>query len=178
VGTKDSTKEVLKICHDNTFAGHQGLNKTAEKLRKNFYWYQYKMHIRNYIARCITCNKAKNPARTPRAPLGQYNSAYPLDRLRIDIMGPLLLTKSGNRFILVIGDYLTRYMEAYALLSQTAEEVAKKLVFESICRYGIPLELHSDQGRSFESELFQELCCLLQIKKTRTTSYGLLQMAL
>jgi hypothetical protein len=82
-------KGVLKICHDNTFAGHQGLNKTAEKIRRNFYWYQYKIHIRNYIARCITCNKTKNPARKPRAPLGQYHSGYPLDRLGIDIIGPL-----------------------------------------------------------------------------------------
>jgi len=84
-------------------------------------------------------------------------------------MGPLPSTKDGSRYILVIGDYFTRYMEAYALQTQTAEEVAKKLVLEFICRFGTPLELHSDQGRNFESELVKQVCQLLQIKKTKTT---------
>ena len=164
-------KEVLHSCHDSVFAGHQGVNKTAEKLRKQFYWYKYKTDVKNHIARCSTCNKSKAPARKPKAPLGKYYSGYPLDRLGMDIMGPLPPTKEGNRYILVIGDYFTRYMEAYALPTQSAEEVTRKLVFEFICRYGIPLELHSDQGRNFESELIKQICELLQMKKTRTTPY-------
>ena len=46
--------------------------------------------------------------------------------------------------------------------------VAKVLVEEFICRYGIPKELHSDQGRNFESKLMSEVCTLLGVKKTRT----------
>ncbi|PIK46726.1 hypothetical protein BSL78_16415 [Apostichopus japonicus] len=49
--------------------------------------------------------------------------------------------------------------------------VANTLVEEFICRYGIPSEIHTDQGRQFEAKLFQELCRLLEINKTRTTPY-------
>ena len=47
--------------------------------------------------------------------------------------------------------------------------MAEKLVSEFICRFGIPHELHSDQGTNFESKVFGEICKLLNIEKTRTT---------
>ena len=52
-----------------------------------------------------------------------------------------------------------------------AVTVAKILVNEVIARFGIPNQIHSDQGKQFESKLFKELCQLLQIDKTRTTPY-------
>ena len=164
-------KEVLRNCHDSVCAGHLGVNKTVEKLRTKFYWYRYKEDVRLHIARCDVCKKTTQPAKVPRAPLQQYRAGYPLDRIGIDIMGPLKTTKSGNKYILVIGDYFTRWMEAYSLPNQKAEEVASKLVFEFCCRYGLAYEIHSDQGSNFQSEVFQEVCRLLNIKKTRTTSY-------
>ena len=52
-----------------------------------------------------------------------------------------------------------------------AVTVARILVDEVITRFGIPERIHSDQGAQFESNLFSELCKLLQIEKTRTTPY-------
>ncbi|CAC5375779.1 unnamed protein product [Mytilus coruscus] len=52
-----------------------------------------------------------------------------------------------------------------------AKTVAKIIVEEVIVRFGVPQWIHSDQGRKFESLLFQEMCRILNIKKTRTTLY-------
>ena len=71
----------------------------------------------------------------------------------------------------MIVDYFTRWVEPFALPDQKAETVAHPLVHDFVCRFGTPLELHSDQGRNFESDLFQEVCRLFQIAKTRTTPY-------
>ena len=49
-----------------------------------------------------------------------------------------------------------------------AGTVAHKAVF---CQLGIPEQLHSDQGKQFESKLIQYLCKILKISKTRTTGY-------
>ena len=86
-------------------------------------------------------------------------------------MGPLPETDNGNRFVLVIGDYWTKWMEAYPIPDHTASTVASVLVYQFISRFGIPQQIHSDQGREFEAVLFQEMCKLLQIDKTRTTPW-------
>ena len=55
------------------------------------------------------------------------------------------------------------------LTLQEATTVARCLIDEFFSRFGVPFEIHSDKGRSFESRLFQEMCKLLQTRKTRTT---------
>ena len=62
-------------------------------------------------------------------------------------------------------------MEAFAIPNQEASTVANKLVDEVFMRFGIPTQLHSDQGRQFESHLMTEICKLLGIQKSRTTPY-------
>jgi ribosomal protein L21E len=86
-------------------------------------------------------------------------------------MGPLPVTDRRNRYILVIGDYFTKWVEAFPMQNQEAQTVARVLVNEFICRFGTPEFIHTDQGRNFESALFRELCILLNVKKTRTTAY-------
>lgn len=56
-----------------------------------------------------------------------------------------------------------------AIPNQESKTVVDALVNNWVCRYGVPLELHSDQGRNFESAIFKEMCDVYGIKKTRTT---------
>ncbi|CAG2213568.1 unnamed protein product [Mytilus edulis] len=72
---------------------------------------------------------------------------------------------------MVIGDYFSRWKEAFALPNHTALTVADKLTTEFICRFGTPTRIHTDQGREFESVLFAEICKLLGVEKSRTTPY-------
>ncbi|KAL3846476.1 hypothetical protein ACJMK2_017463 [Sinanodonta woodiana] len=88
-----------------------------------------------------------------------------MDRIALDIMGPLPETSIGNKYILVIGDYFTKWTEAFALPNQDVIAVASVLVKETICRFSVPRQIHSDKGTQFESKIFQEICRLLGIKK-------------
>ena len=92
-----------------------------------------------------------------------------MERIAIDILGPLPETPRKNKFILVVSDYFTKWTESYPIPNQEATTVAEKLVSEFICRFGVPRQLHSDQGTNFESKVFAEVCRLLDIEKTRTT---------
>jgi len=74
-----------------------------------------------------------------------------------------------NKYILVIGDYFLKWTEAFAIPNQEATIVARVLVKEFVVCFGIPRHIHSDQGRNFESKVFQEMCEALGMNKTRTT---------
>ena len=92
-----------------------------------------------------------------------------LDRLETDLVGPLHVTPRGSKYILTITDYFTKWIEIYAVPDQTAVICAQIMLNDVVCRFGCPLAIHSDQGRNFESEIFQELYKTLEIRKTRTS---------
>ncbi|GBM63810.1 hypothetical protein AVEN_262699-1 [Araneus ventricosus] len=67
-------------------------------------------------------------------------------------------------------DYFTKWPEAIPLPDQEASTVAEELARAWISSYGVPMTLHSNQGKNFNSAPFTELCKLLGILKTRTTT--------
>ena len=71
-------------------------------------------------------------------------------------MGPISTTDSSKKYILVVGDYFTKWKEAFAVPNQEAKTISKKVVKEVISRYGAPEKIHSDQGQNFETQLFQD----------------------
>jgi len=89
----------------------------------------------------------------------------------MDVVGPLPETYQGNRYILVMSEYATRYMIAIAMQNQKARTIAKAFILNVILRYGCPLEILTDRGTNFLSHPMKEICSLLNIKQTRTTAY-------
>ena len=97
--------------------------------------------------------------------------AEPFSRIALDLVGPLLRSRSGNKYLLVLCDYATRYQEAVPLKSIDAESVAEELI-KVFARVGVPLEILTNQaGTNFASQLLAELYRLLQVRPIRTSPY-------
>ena len=86
----------------------------------------------------------------------------------LDVCDP---TPDGFRYILVIADYFSKWTEAFPIKNKCADTVVEVLVDKIILRFGMPLVIHSDQGREFENGLMKSLCTLLGCVKTRTAPY-------
>ena len=163
-------RKVFLLLHAATTAGHLGQQKTVSKIRQRFYWYHCRDEIEYWCRICDVCSSRKQPHRKAKAPLKQYNVGYPLERIALDLMGPLPSTSSSkHRYILLVCDYFTKWLVAVPLVTIDAKTVAGKLIDRFISVLGVPSELHSDQGSNFESCVFREVCELLGIHKTRTT---------
>ena len=98
----------------------------------------------------------------------------PFRRVAVDIVGPLVPnTDKGNRYILTLVDYATRYAEAVALTAIETESVAEAVV-EVFCGVGFPCEILTDRGAQFTSGVMAEMSRLISVKQLMTTPYHLM----
>ena len=138
---------MLTQLHGTETSGHFGVSKTLQRLKQRFYWPSCGFDVKQWCENCDKCSSRKGPRRKPKGPLKLYNVGAPMERIAVDIMSPLPVTKQENKYLLVAIDYFTKWPEAYALPDQEARTVATVLVREFACRFGTTLELHSEQGR-------------------------------
>ena len=109
------------------------------------------------------------PEDRPRSEVTCPTGATPY-QIAMDIVGPLPRSRAGNKYILVVCDYATRYPEAIPLRSIDAEHVAEELL-KIFARVGVPEEIQTDKGSNFTSQLLAELYRFLHVHPIRTTPY-------
>ena len=143
-------KEIIDEMHQCILSGgHLAKKKTRMKILQRFYWFGLRDDVNLYIEQCDNCGANKTPPKTPRAPLGEMRIGAPMDRLATDILGPLPTTPRGNRYVLIVTDYFSNWVEVLPIPDQTAETTAEVILNEVIGRYGCPLDIHSDQGPNY-----------------------------
>ena len=162
--------EVLALAHCSPLAAHLGQKKTRSKILTEFFWPGLNLEVGQFCQSCEDCQRGgkKNRQRAPLMPLPTVEE--PFRRLAMDIVGPLRKTTRGNKYILTVMDFATRYLEAIPLRRTDAATVAEALC-EVFTRLGIPEEILSDQGSNFMSELLSKVMELLQIHRLKTSPY-------
>ena len=115
-----------------------------------------KRTVEKYVDNCRSCqiNKGKPHKRQP---LRKYPVPdKPFDVVSCDLVGPLPITGSGNRYIVVVVDFLTRYCSVKAIPNKTADMVAQAL-WTVFCEHGTPSTLYSDSGTEFRNAVLKEM---------------------
>jgi hypothetical protein len=162
---------VLKEYHDSPTAGHDGVQRTYHRIQERYYWPGMRRYITDYLKNCQGCQRYQphnlKPASLPQTPVLQQR----MEVVAIDLVGPLPLASTGERWVLIIQDYATRWVELFALVDATADEFAWTIVNEFCLRYGIPRKIISDSSSQFVSAIMQKVCFCLDIDQEFTPDY-------
>ena len=161
-------RRAFELAHDE--CGHQGPERTHQILAARCYWPYMLDDVREACQRCQRCQLSKKPQNPVHQPQGHLIATQPLEIVAMDFikMDP---ASDGREDVLVMTDVFTKWTVAVATSDQSAATVVKVLVQDWIEHYGVPLRLHSDQGRCFEAEVVRRLCDYYGIQKSRTTAY-------
>ena len=135
-------------------SGHFGKERTLHMIRARVDCPRIVKDVNELCASCPVCQKA-GPAIMARAPLQPLPVIRkPFTRIAMDIVRPLKRTKRGNKYVLVVMDYATKWPEAFALKNIVSETIVDCQV-ELTDRLGIPTELLSDNGTNFISRVMK-----------------------
>ncbi|ETE60980.1 Ty3b-g, partial [Ophiophagus hannah] len=162
---------IMRISHTIPWTGHQEHQHTYARIARVFWWPGMYADTRQFCACCKECQKSehlKDPKKSPLLPLPMVD--IPFRTIAMDIIGPLAKSQRGYRFILVVCDYATSYPEAFALRTDTSQEVASTLI-KLFSRIGIPGEIVIDREKNITSQTMNLLYKKLGIKRIKISPY-------
>ncbi|KAG1077289.1 hypothetical protein G6F42_024944 [Rhizopus arrhizus] len=152
--------------------GHASVRNLMHLMDKRYWWPRMKMDITDWIAPCPACqlnSKKVSKHQDEMHPLPIPVGAF--ERWHLDFVGELPHTKNGNRWLITAVDATTNWPIACALPDATKESVAQFIYKEIVTRFGCPVEVVTDRGANFCSELVQEYVKLLGSHHKLTSAF-------
>lgn len=167
VPPKTEREEILKNFHEAL--GHPSIEALMKEVSKTYYWSSMNTDIQNLQASCITCAKYQEVLNV-RASV-PIEIVAPFERLGIDLVGPLPVTKNRNQYIVVCTDYFTHFAITAAIPDKSAERISQFLKRNVCAVFGPPSILQSDQGLEFKNAIVADLCKTHKIKQILSSPY-------
>lgn len=159
-------KDIMNLCHNEPTSAHFGFYKTLKRISEEYYWPRMRRDILRYVKFCHTCNEQKISNRAPLGLMGnEKNVRFPWQVISADIMGPLPRSTAGHCYLLVVTDWLTKYVLLHPLRQATAVSVARFMENQVFLVYGVPQFIICDNGTQFAGTIFKKLANDYKVQK-------------
>lgn len=150
--------KIFTLSHDHPTAAHLGFTKTYAKVELQYFWPTMKTDCHHFCKSCSSCQTLKNATpNTMNRPLKPSLPNHPLERIGIDLIGPLPISMDGNCYALTMVDYFTKMAVAIPLKSKLGVQVADAIFKSWYMVFGIPEQLSSDQGNEFTNDVLARI---------------------
>ena len=145
-----TTQYVIKELHDDICGYHSGARTMTTRIfRVGYFWPTMEADCQDFVKKCIPCQKHGNLIHQKQEQLHSILSPWPFAKWGMDILGPFSPGKGQVKFLIVVVDYFTKWIEAKPLATITAQQVQQFVWKDIICRYSVPHLIITDNGRQF-----------------------------
>nr|GFB40714.1 reverse transcriptase domain-containing protein [Tanacetum cinerariifolium] len=164
--------EILKVCHSRPTGGHHGPNYTARKVfDSGFYWLTIYRDAQDLVKNCDVSQRQGKISQKDEMPQNSIQVCEIFDVWGIDFMGPFPSSR-GNKYILVLVDYMSKWVEVKALPTNDSRIVCKFLK-NLFARFGAPEAIISDRGTYFCNDQFTKVMQMYGVTYRLETPYHL-----
>lgn len=167
---KQLREQILEEAHRGVMSGHFSGRHTFSALARHWWWESMYSDTLKYVENCPECTITAGMGKHYNPPLHPITASRPFQIVGLDLM-ELPQTQKGNRYVIVMQDYLTKWPLVYAVPNQKTQTVARVIVEELVPFFGVPEALLSDRGTNLLSHLMKDLCKMLGMTKLNTTAY-------
>lgn len=144
------------VWHAHTKYGHCGVSKVVWWLHEKYYWPKMGRYVRMMLRSCDLCQRVKHPNRSYEGPMANIIPIGPKDLYAVDIYGALPKGRKGNKYIFVIIDVFTKFVQVYPLTKPTSRNCLRVLFNAYFPLCGVPRRILSDHGSQFTSREWKE----------------------
>ena len=128
--------------------------------------------VRTFLAQCPHCQKQRESSiKVATLPYANSVTTRPMSVLNIDTVGPLKESFGGLKYVVVIIDMFTRFVELYAVPDASAK-AAVNAMLQHFGRYGCPRTILSDNGSQYVNDLVAKFLDMAGTEHNRTLAYS------
>jgi len=160
-----------KLIWETHKQAHAGASRVTQCLQLWWYWPGMTRDVRLQVQQCEICQASKQGRSTETTGRRRLYAGRPWQTVAVDLVGPMPMSTHGNSCILVLTDHFTRWADALAIPDASTPTVARALDQHVFCYFGLPEQIHTDQGAQFQSQLMRNLCWVWGVNQSRTTPY-------
>ncbi|KAG8479126.1 hypothetical protein CXB51_028998 [Gossypium anomalum] len=166
-------KKILEEVHDGVCGTHaNGFTMARQIMRFGYYWSTMQGDCINYAKKCHKCQIYGDKIHVPPSPLYVMTSPWPFSMWGMDVIGPISPKASnGHRFIFMVIDYFTKWVEAASYANVTKSAVSKFLKKKIVCRYGMPERIVTDNALNLNNSAIEKVCSWFNIKHHNSSPY-------
>ena len=164
-------QDVLFSLHSERTSGHLGFIKTLYKVKERFYFPKIEKYVRKFVRSCQDCQSRKRDHGLYKGNLQNISSTQPFELVGMDILGPLTKTYKDNKWIIILVDHFTKYVEAQAVKDATAETVAEFFIMSGVLRHGAIKKCITDRAKNFCANFTNAVLEAFRIKHILTSAY-------
>ena len=158
----EDTTQVLEQIHKY---GHLRVKKALKPFRRRFKGVREKTICQKIVSSCEGCQLGSDYKPLP-LPQGKLESVSPWDVISIDVMGPFVPGRKGERFILSVIDCFSCYLILSPIKDHNATTVSQALFKRVVGHFGCPRRILSDRGTEFAGRVWGEMMDCWEFNKS------------